>query len=115
MAKVLILHTSAQREGSVGRQLIREFVEQASSNGHHHEFIERDLAHEPVPILNDEIVDAIRTYRDKLTDEQRVLTAISETLIEELMAADFVVIGAPMYNWGIPAALKAWIDQITRV
>jgi FMN-dependent NADH-azoreductase len=115
MAKILILHSSAQREGSVGRLLIKEFVERAGGNGHRHEFIERDLAHAPIPVLNDEMVAAIRTKPDALTPEQRALTAMSETLIEELHAADYVVIGAPMYNWGIPAALKAWIDQITRV
>ncbi|MDB6060576.1 MAG: FMN-dependent NADH-azoreductase [Verrucomicrobiaceae bacterium] len=115
MAKVLVLNSSAKLKGSISRQLVDEFIELAKSNGHQHEFTIRDLAHDPVPVLHSGIVDAIRTKPDDLTPEQRTATALSEQLIGELKAADFIVIGAPIYNWSIPAALKAWIDQVTRI
>ena len=112
MAKILVLNSSAKRKGSISRQLVDEFVEQIGSS---HEIVWRDLAHDPVPVLHDGIVDAIRTKPEELTPAQRAATALSETLIAELKAADFIVMGVPIYNWSIPAALKAWIDQITRI
>lgn len=115
MAKVLVLQSSAKLNGSISRQLVNEFIEQAGTNGRQHTFTVRDLAHDPVPVLHDGIVDAIRTRPEDLTPAQRAATALSEELIAELKAADFVVIGAPIYNWSIPAALKAWIDQVTRI
>ncbi len=115
MAKVLVLNSSAKLKGSISRQLVAEFIELAGSNGQSHEFIHRDLAHDPVPVLHSGIVDAIRTKPDDLTPEQRLATALSEQLIAELKAADYIVFGVPIYNWSIPAALKAWIDQVTRI
>lgn len=115
MAHILVLESSARKQGSFSRQLVGEFIDLLKQQNSHHQFTVRDLAHDPIPVLNCETVDIIRTPPDQLTDEQRKITAVSEQLIAELKAADFVVIGSSMYNWNISASLKAWIDQITRI
>ncbi|MFJ1764158.1 FMN-dependent NADH-azoreductase [Amycolatopsis sp. NPDC088138] len=85
----------------------------------------RDLAADPVPVIGEawtEICDALLTagitaparYADVVeTPGQKRAWAIVEPLLAELLEADVVLIGAPMYNFSIPAALKAWIDQVT--
>ena len=115
MANILVLNSSAKLQGSISRQLVDEFVASIGATGRQHDIVWRDLAHEPVPVLHAGIVDAIRTKPEELSAEQRAATALSEQLIGELKAADFVVFGVPIYNWSIPAALKAWIDQVTRI
>jgi len=115
MAHILVIESSGRKQGSFSRMLVNEFVEQLKSQNSDHNFTLRDLAHEPIPVLNADITDAIRTPPDTITAEQRNATALSEQLIGELKAADFVVIGSPMYNWNISASLKAWLDQVMRV
>jgi FMN-dependent NADH-azoreductase len=115
MAKILVIESSARKEGSYSRMLVAEFVADLNSRGANHEFVYRDLVDSPVPVLHEGIVDIIRTPVEALQPEQRRSTALSEALIAELKAADFVVIGCPMYNWSIPAALKAWLDQVMRL
>ncbi|WP_167454948.1 FMN-dependent NADH-azoreductase [Amycolatopsis kentuckyensis] len=85
----------------------------------------RDLAADPVPVIGEawtRICDALLAakitdpahYADVVeTPDQRKAWAIVEPLLAELLEADVVLIGAPMYNFSIPAALKAWIDQVT--
>ncbi|MFJ9778186.1 FMN-dependent NADH-azoreductase [Amycolatopsis sp. NPDC101161] len=85
----------------------------------------RDLAADPVPVIGEawtEICDALLTagitdpahYADVVeTPSQKQAWAIVEPLLAELLEADVVLIGAPMYNFSIPAALKTWIDQVT--
>jgi FMN-dependent NADH-azoreductase len=75
----------------------------------------RDLVENPVPVLHQGIIDAIRSPPGELSDEQKLATLLSGNLISEIRTADLLIIGAPMYNWSIPAALKAWIDQVMRV
>ena len=74
----------------------------------------RDLGREPLPHINDDFVTATRSATMPQTDEQRALLAHSEALVDELMAADVIVIAAPMINFSIPSNLKAWIDYVAR-
>jgi FMN-dependent NADH-azoreductase len=74
----------------------------------------RDLGREPLPHINDDFVTATRGATIPETDEQRALLARSETLVDELLAADVIVIAAPMINFTIPSNLKAWIDYVAR-
>lgn len=116
MANILVIESSANlKELSISRQLTAEFVELLKEQNKNHQFVFRDLAHNPVPVLDSSTVGIIRTPPEKLTAEQRNKTAISDELINELKAADFVVIGAGMYNRNVPACLKAWIDQVVRI
>lgn len=74
----------------------------------------RDLAKTPHPMLDDFALGALFTPAEKRSAEQAARVALDDALIAELQAADVVVIGVPMYNFGISAQLKAWIDAIAK-
>jgi FMN-dependent NADH-azoreductase len=74
----------------------------------------RDLAAAPVAHLDQDLADGHSIGPERLSEKQRETTALSDELIQELLAADVVVIAAPMINFGIPSTLKAWIDHVTR-
>jgi FMN-dependent NADH-azoreductase len=74
----------------------------------------RDLGREPLPHINDDFVAATRGPVASQTDEQRALLARSDTLVDELLTADVIVIAAPMINFTIPSNLKVWIDYVAR-
>lgn len=111
--KLLHIDSSARRN-SISRQLTSRFVEAWKNENPDGEVIERDLAATPLPLITDEWVQAIHSDPATLTIEQQKVIALSETLINELLQADTIVIGAPMYNFAVSAPLKAWIDQVVR-
>lgn len=74
---------------------------------------QRDLA-AGVPLVDEAWIAANFTPEAERDDDQRAVLALSDALVSELRAADIVVIGAPIYNFGVPASLKAWIDMIAR-
>lgn len=76
--------------------------------------VERDVSDTVTPLLDADWVNANFTDPDARDDAQRAALAHSDQLVAELKAADIVVVGVPIYNFGIPAALKAWVDQIAR-
>ncbi|WP_192965273.1 FMN-dependent NADH-azoreductase [Phycobacter azelaicus] len=107
---VLHIDSSARRTGSVSRDLTAQIVERLGAA----EVIRRDLA-TPLPLLDETWINANFTPADQRSDEQTQLLAQSDALVEELKAADTLVIGAPIYNFSVPAGLKAWIDLVARV
>ena len=111
--KLLKIDSSA-RNSSVSRQLTAKFVEAWKKQNPSGEVIQRDLSATPLPHITDEWS---ATYRDPstLTSAQQQYLFTSDALIEELAAADTIVVGAPMYNFMISWELKAWIDQVVRV
>jgi len=111
--KLLRIDSSARRN-SVSRQLTQRFVESWKQENPAGEVIERDLASTPLPLITDEWTLALHTDPAKRTPAQQESLAASDLLVEELLAADTIVIGAPMHNFTISALLKAWIDQIVR-
>ena len=111
--KLLRIDSSA-RSSSVTRQLTAKFVEEWKKNHPTGEVIQRDLSTTVLPHITDHWAGA-HLEPSQLTPAQRNYLAISDGLIEELQAADTIVIGAPMYNFAIPSSLKAWIDQIVRM
>ena len=112
--KLLRIDSSARRN-SVSRQLTGRFVEAWQQEHPDGTVIERDLATTALPHITDEWVHAVHSDPATLTTEQKLVLQLSDELVEELVQADAIVIGAPMYNFAIPAPLKAWIDQIVRV
>ncbi|MGA7217952.1 MAG: NAD(P)H-dependent oxidoreductase [Candidatus Sulfotelmatobacter sp.] len=112
--KLLRIDSSARRN-SVSRQLTQRFADVWKKQNPGGEVMERDLAATPLPLITDEWALAIHADVAMLTPAQRETLAISDMLVEELLSADVIVIGAPMYNFAISAPLKAWIDQIVRV
>lgn len=112
MSSVLVLTSSASGAGSISTRLVNEAVGQlrASNPGLH--VISRDLDANPIPHLTADANVAVRG--EPITEAQRRARQLSDDLIAELKAADTIVIGAPMYNFGIPSTLKAWFDHVLR-
>lgn len=106
---ILRIDASARREGSVSRDLSDKIIARLGDAS----VVTRDLA-DGVPLINETWIGANFTPADARSDAQGAALAMSDTLIAEIMAADTLVIGLPVYNFGVPAALKAWIDQIAR-
>ena len=106
---ILRIDASARREGSVSRDLTDQVI--ARFNGA--TVTTRDLA-AGMPLIDEVWVGANFTPADARSDDQRQALALSDTLIAELNAADTIVIGLPIYNFGVPAALKAWVDLVAR-
>ncbi|SFC50622.1 FMN-dependent NADH-azoreductase [Tropicimonas isoalkanivorans] len=108
---ILRIDTSARRANSVSRTLtdaiVARFPEASVTT--------RDLAAAPLPHINEGFVTVTKgSAQDTLSDTQRDMIALSDALIEELRAADTIVIGLPVYNFAVPSGLKAWIDLVAR-
>ena len=112
--KLLRIDSSARQTLSVSRTLTARFAAAWQEANPHGQVVHRDLAAMPLSHVTDQWVQARDTDPAKLTSEQRQTLALSDQLITELKAADAIVLGAPMYNFGISASLKAWIDLIVR-
>lgn len=110
----LVIVNSSPRSNSVSRRLTRHIGEDWLTKNPDGRIIERDLASNSLPFLTEEWIVATTTPADKRTAKQKETLALSDTLIEELKAADLIVLGVPMHNFSIPASLKAWIDLVTR-
>ncbi len=74
----------------------------------------RDMGSDPHPILDEAALGALFTPVDQRTAEQKARVALDDALIAEVQAADVIVLGVPMYNFGVPVQLKSWIDAIAR-
>jgi FMN-dependent NADH-azoreductase len=112
MTNVLIIDSAATGEASVSRRLTGELEATLRGRGPVR-IVRRDVGATPVPHLTAETTPAIRGA-EAATDAAREGLALSDALIAELKAADLVVIGAPMYNFGMPSTLKAWFDHVLR-
>jgi FMN-dependent NADH-azoreductase len=113
MTTILQLNSAARSQGAQSTQLANEVVAQlARRDGA--KVVVRDLLSENLPHLDDAILGAFFTPADKRTPEQVAIDARSVALINELQAADVIVIGVPLYNFGISTQLKAYFDQIAR-
>ncbi len=114
MSTLLHIDSSVRTAGSITRQLSAEYVKQWQAKHPNGTVITRDLAAQPVPHLTEAMMGAFFTPADQLSAEQKTTIAVSDKLVDELLAADTLVIAAPMYNFSFPSTLKAWIDHIAR-
>ncbi|WP_312242115.1 FMN-dependent NADH-azoreductase [Pantoea sp.] len=112
MSKVLVLKSSILAGYSQSSQLADFYVEQARAKGN--DVTVRDLAANPIPVLDGELVGALRPSDAQLTPRQQETLALSDELIAELQAHDVIVMAAPMYNFNIPTQLKNYFDLIAR-
>lgn len=115
MATVLRIDASARVTRSLSRGLTAAFTEQWLKSRPNDTLITRDVGLNPPPAISEAWIAAAFTTPQKHTPEQQEVLKISDQLIDELELADLIVIGTPMYNYGMPAALKAWIDQVIRI
>lgn len=114
MTHLLHIDTSPRLDRSHSRLLAREFLEQWKTHHPNATITHRDLARHPVPYIDDTWVSAKFTTADQYTSELAAAIALSDELIDEFLAADRYVVSTPMYNFGIPAVLKSYIDYIVR-
>ncbi|MCW0352726.1 FMN-dependent NADH-azoreductase [Pantoea ananatis] len=112
MSKVLVLKSSILAGYSQSSQLADFYIEQAQAKGD--QITVRDLAANPVPVLDGELVGALRPSDTPLSPRQQEALALSDELIAELQAHDVIVMAAPMYNFNIPTQLKNYFDLIAR-
>lgn len=109
---ILHIDSSARTDGSITRSLSQAFVERLSNADT--QVVARDIGVEAPPLLTENWVGANFTPDEARTPAQQDTLALSDTLIAELEAADTIVLGVPIYNFGVPAAFKAWIDLVAR-
>ncbi len=109
---VLRIDASARRTGSVTRDLNDKILDKLSKSDDV-TVVTRDLA-DPLPLLTEDWIGANFTDPAERTEEQKQVLALSDELVAEVKAADVLLIGLPIYNFGVPAALKAWVDLVAR-
>ncbi|TOA43143.1 FMN-dependent NADH-azoreductase [Vibrio parahaemolyticus] len=109
MSRVLALKSSILGDYSQSNKLVEDFIKNVDQD----KLTVRDLAANPLPVLDFAVATALRATED-LSQEQQAVVDLSDTLIEEVKAADTLIIAAPMYNFTIPTQLKNWIDLIAR-
>lgn len=109
MTKVLRIDTSARTSGSISRDLTDRVVAKLGAKA----VVTRDLA-SGLPQVDETWIGANFTPADTRTDAQKTVLALSDDLIDEVQAADVIVIGLPIYNFGVPSTFKAWIDLVAR-
>lgn len=109
MTHALRVDSSMRHQGSTTRDLTDRVLAKLAPDS----ITVRDLA-DGIGLVDEAWIAANFTDPEARTDEQRERLAASDALVAELRAADLIVIGMPIYNFGIPAALKAWIDMVAR-
>ncbi len=102
---------SSQGQSSL---LANRFVAAWQADHTEGQVIVRDLASDPVPHLDGQRFSALISQADSRTPEQQAVVDFSDNLINELKSADILVLGLPLYNFGVPSVLKAYIDHIAR-
>ena len=110
---ILKIDSSGRQHGSVSRQLTQRLTDRLTEQNPDATVVGRDLSN-GLPVVSEDWIGANFTPQDQRNDHQKDILQQSDELVAELRAADVLVIGLPIYNFGIPAALKTWIDLICR-
>lgn len=111
--RVLEVNASARGAGSASRTLAEDLIRALDDRHGNVQTIRRDLA-KGIPFVDEAWIEANFTSADSRTEKHREALSLSDALVAEITEADVLVIGTPMYNFTIPAALKAWIDMVAR-
>lgn len=111
--RILKIDSSNRYKKSVSRTLTDHLTKQLMMHFPDAELVERDLG-KGVPQLTEDLVEAIRTPLEYYTPELASRLTFSDELVKEFIAADILVFGVPMYNYGVPSVMKAYIDLVVR-
>ena len=111
--RVLEVAASGRNDGSVSRMLSADLIGAMEERHGTVDLTRRDL-NKGLPFVDDAWINANFTAPEERSAEQRAVLAESDALVAELKAADVLVVGSPIYNFGVPAALKAWVDMVAR-
>lgn len=114
MKTLLQINTSLFSGQGQSTQLANQFVNELRASEPELEVVVRDLAEAPVPHLTAERFQAFNTAAEQRTAEQQAVVDYSDALIDELRRADTIVLGLPLYNFGIPSLLHAYFDHVAR-
>ncbi|HAS6306750.1 TPA: FMN-dependent NADH-azoreductase [Vibrio vulnificus] len=109
MSRLLVLKSSILGDYSQSNKLVDEFINKFDQQ----DVVVRDLAEQPLPVLDFQVATALRASGD-LSEAQQAIVDLSDQLIAEIKHADTLIIAAPMYNFTVPTQLKNWIDLIAR-
>jgi FMN-dependent NADH-azoreductase len=112
--QILIVESSPRGDESASRKLARKVRERLEAQYPEAKIVVRDLAKNKLPHLDQTTVKAISTKDPVEAESLKGALRLSDQLTEELLASDILVIASPMWNFGIPSLLKAWIDHIVR-
>jgi len=115
MKNVLLVQSSPRGSESYSQKVARSIVTELEDGYPGANVVVRDLAQNPPPHIGEAFVGGISTGPEQRTPEQTEALALSDELIDELLATDIVVLAVPMHNFGPPSTLKAWIDHVVRV
>lgn len=115
MKSLLVLHSSGRVTRSITRRLAQRFATAWLGQNPGGRVHERDLGLNPPTTVNERWIAAAFSDPAARNASMQDALRLSDTLIDEILAADAIVIGAPIYNFGMPAQLKAWLDQIVRI
>ena len=115
MEQLLRIDVSTRMEESHSRKVAQQFQQQWQSKNPSGKVVIRDLAQNPVPHLSDLTIQGFYTPEEAKTPELKLALQLSDELITEIKASTLVIISLPMYNFGIPSSLKAYIDHISRI
>lgn len=111
---ILQINSSPRTEASHSTRLANQLTERLRTAQPQSRVTVRDLSRTPHPVLDEVALQALFTPPDQRTPEQAARVALDDALIAEIQAANVVVLGVPMYNFGVPVQLKNWIDAIAR-
>ena len=114
MSTLLYINSSIRKQGSISRMISRELVDEWQTAHPDGVVIERDLAIDPAPHLTEQVLGAVFTPEAQRSPAQSHDLEKADAMIAEILAADVIVIGAPMYNFSVSSSLKAWIDYVAR-
>ena len=111
---ILQINASARREGANSTRVATTITARLQAANPGAKVTLRDLAVTPHPVLDEAALGALFTSADQRSSEQAARVALDDALIAEIQAHDTIVLGVPMYNFGVPVQLKSWIDAIAR-
>jgi FMN-dependent NADH-azoreductase len=114
MSKLLVVETSPRGDHSISRTMTRRFVADWQAAHADGEVVDRDLMETDLQFIGAPWLQAYFTPPEQHSPEMKAELALSDELVGELLACDHLVIATPVYNYNVPAALKAWIDSIVR-
>lgn len=112
--KILQINASARSHGANSTRLADTITTRLIARNPDAIVERRDLAAQPHPVLDEAALGALFTPAEQRTPEQSARVALDDALIAQVQSADILVLGVPMYNFGIPVQLKSWIDAIAR-
>ncbi|MEQ9490963.1 MAG: NAD(P)H-dependent oxidoreductase [Alphaproteobacteria bacterium] len=113
MTTLLRIDASARTSRSITRTMADRFIDHWKIRKPNDAFIVRDVGSNPPPVITEDWIAA--AFAKDPSSEQADILALSDDLIAEIAVADIIVMATPMYNYGMPAALKAWFDQVVRI